>query len=595
MKDKHPEEVQPKMTPVVAILLVVIAILLLVIGALLGLYLAGSKNRLLFPSFMNFGRMGEMMDDDDLFEKNANQVDEMVEEMGDVMDKMMEEDTSDSMIGSGVAADIAWEKSPVKVKNFDLFSQDAIKYNMTENVETYRIGQVSPFGSYAGATLYLMKGPCAEMCFQDPFYRLLELDGKVILLEKYSDEWEIGNLDPTKFTVESDFNIQELEPRNTLSVGELPITLYLDESQRILYDPSSNTKVAFASSKVGELLTTKNVSNENETIYDKNGFYARAADGTLLIYFMKPPFWPEDNIPRITFNDGTINDTRYAYTDQGGCGATNYSFVVDPKKVTLNDLVKAGTAKNGFYTIYELKNADHEFLKDYYENRYYIFPDEEKISYQEFIKRHPLLYFYDELNRLIQLESQEFVAAAECGKPVIYLYPETPQNVHVEVAPVGGFTYTDPEYGRGWDVLAQPNGRLTELSSGQDYPYLFWEGDGGLYEAPDKGFVVEVAQVHTFLQDSLSRLGLNKQEREDFVEFWLPRMQGSPYYFISFYGNDAMDALAPLSVTPEPDTIIRILMDFQPLDTPVDVEGYELRAPAREGFTVVEWGGVIRE
>jgi hypothetical protein len=55
-----------------------------------------------------------------------------------------------------------------------------------------------------------------------------------------------------------------------------------------------------------------------------------------------------------------------------------------------------------------------------------------------------------------------------------------------------------------------------------------------------------------------------------------------------------MNQLAPLTVTPKPDTIIRILMDFKALEKPEPAVGYPIRTPERKGFTVVEWGGVLR-
>jgi hypothetical protein len=92
----------------------------------------------------------------------------------------------------------------------------------------------------------------------------------------------------------------------------------------------------------------------------------------------------------------------------------------------------------------------------------------------------------------------------------------------------------------------------------------------------------------------LHQLGLNAQETADFMEFWYPKMQRSPYYFITFLGNSAMDELAPLTISPKPDTIIRVLMDFVPLDKPIQVQGFKIRTPERKGFTVVEWGGVLK-
>ncbi|MBU4348141.1 hypothetical protein KJ671_01375 [Patescibacteria group bacterium] len=55
-----------------------------------------------------------------------------------------------------------------------------------------------------------------------------------------------------------------------------------------------------------------------------------------------------------------------------------------------------------------------------------------------------------------------------------------------------------------------------------------------------------------------------------------------------------MEQIAPLDINPKPDTVIRVLMDFSPLDKMADFEGFEIKTPERKGFTVVEWGGVLR-
>ena len=79
-----------------------------------------------------------------------------------------------------------------------------------------------------------------------------------------------------------------------------------------------------------------------------------------------------------------------------------------------------------------------------------------------------------------------------------------------------------------------------------------------------------------------------------FLEFWLPRMQDAPYYKIGWHGKNVMDQLAPLSLSVRPDRIVRILMDFEELDTPIAAKPQIFRTPERKGFTVVEWGGVLR-
>ncbi|PIP27031.1 MAG: hypothetical protein COX30_04080, partial [Candidatus Moranbacteria bacterium CG23_combo_of_CG06-09_8_20_14_all_39_10] len=241
-------------------------------------------------------------------------------------------------------------------------------------------------------------------------------------------------------------------------------------------------------------------------------------------------------------------------------------------------------------------SADDSLLKEAYKRSHTIFDGAEskEVSYKEYLTSRPLIFWEDPFGRLIKLEIQKFAPLAECGKPVIYLYPEKTTKISVKVEPKGGMSYSDPEYKNGWEVISDTNSNITELSSGKVYPYLFWEGRGGIYESPKNGFVVKKEDVHSFLVEKLTRFGLNKKETADFIEFWEPRMQSAPYYFVGFFGNEVMNQLAPLTIDPKPDTVIRILMDFLPLQKPIDARGYDIRTPERKGFTVVEWGGVLR-
>ena len=49
----------------------------------------------------------------------------------------------------------------------------------------------------------------------------------------------------------------------------------------------------------------------------------------------------------------------------------------------------------------------------------------------------------------------------------------------------------------------------------------------------------------------------------------------------------------PLEVTPKPDTVIRILMKYKPLNKKITIKEQQLETPTRAGFTIVEWGGTI--
>ncbi|EKD49846.1 MAG: hypothetical protein ACD_63C00031G0002, partial [uncultured bacterium] len=192
-----------------------------------------------------------------------------------------------------------------------------------------------------------------------------------------------------------------------------------------------------------------------------------------------------------------------------------------------------------------------------------------------------------------EIRHNDIKPMAECGKPVIYLYPEEPTDVSVKVL-IDELTVTDPYYGEdGWFVRAFTDGTIFNYADSGTYPYLFWEGQkkGGL--SPTKGFVIAREEVETFLDSSLAEMGLNETEEADFVGFWLSKIleNKEPYFLFSFFGTQDFNKIAPLEITPKPDTLLRVFMYYDPLDEPKFILPQELKGVDRTGFTVVEWGG----
>ena len=189
-----------------------------------------------------------------------------------------------------------------------------------------------------------------------------------------------------------------------------------------------------------------------------------------------------------------------------------------------------------------------------------------------------------------------FVLLAGCSdrgavsaKPVIYLYPQTKTQVTVELDLDGDLTCTYPTYEDGWAVTAAPDGTLTG-QDGQTYNYLYWEGIQDVDYDFSQGFCIPGEDTAPFLEEALADLGLTRREANEFLVYWLPMMEPNPYNLISFQ-SEAYTDTAVLTIEPQPDTLLRVFMAWQPLDGPVDIEPQTLTAPARTGFTVVEWGG----
>jgi biopolymer transport protein ExbD len=174
-------------------------------------------------------------------------------------------------------------------------------------------------------------------------------------------------------------------------------------------------------------------------------------------------------------------------------------------------------------------------------------------------------------------------------KPVIYLYPEQETEVTVTLDYSGVLTTTYPEYNDGWTVTARPDGTLTD-SDGKSYNYLFWEGKTNTEYDFSRGFCVAGEDTAEFLETALSNLGLTRREANEFIVFWLPRMQENEYNLIAFQDNAYTDS-AVLDIAPQPDSVLRVFMAWRSLEKAVDIEPQEFDGFQRSGFTVVEWGG----
>ncbi|TSC85565.1 MAG: fibronectin type III domain-containing protein [Parcubacteria group bacterium Gr01-1014_8] len=180
-------------------------------------------------------------------------------------------------------------------------------------------------------------------------------------------------------------------------------------------------------------------------------------------------------------------------------------------------------------------------------------------------------------------------------KPVIYLYPTSTQEVTVKLKYRGELAYTYPEYDTalgGWRVIAEPSGTLTNLADSREYSYLFWEGkEYPIHIDEARGFVVKGSDTRAFLQAKLAELGLLPREYNEMIVYWLPKMQDNPYTFVQFVGEEYTSS-ASLSISPKPDSILRVFMAIKPLDSYTEVIPQKIEPFERKGFTVVEWGGM---
>lgn len=311
--------------------------------------------------------------------------------------------------------------------------------------------------------------------------------------------------------------------------------------------------------------------------------------GMYLVYRYTTDILKDDNSVTITYKDGKTSTEKYSWAMiRAGCGVVDSVNVVDKKY--FNDLTEIG--KVGDEPIYGFKSSNHQVMTTLYQSYNMDGSREGAVSQEQFWKDNGVVVVKNKLGYRVILVNDKFQAQGECGKPVIYLYPQQKTDLTVRVG--ANVTVSDPAYNTGWDVTANPNGQIYNKKDGKTYPYLFWEGQGhGLYPKITEGFVVKHSEIEQTLWSHLSQLGLNQQESKDFMEFWLPKMPNTPYVRLTWFGTEQMNKLAPLSLSVKPDTSIRVFLDFQGLDKPINLKPQKLTHKPRSGFTMIEWGGLL--
>lgn len=178
------------------------------------------------------------------------------------------------------------------------------------------------------------------------------------------------------------------------------------------------------------------------------------------------------------------------------------------------------------------------------------------------------------------------------SKPIIYLYPTEETQVEVKLVNNGKITCSYPKYKESWNVKAKPNGDLEDLDTGKNLYSLYYESEVVKdYKVEAEGFIVKGEDVAEFLEEKLEILGLNSKEKEEFIVYWLPKLEANKYNYIRFASTAEIENNMPLEIIPKPDTTIRVLMTFKGLEAPIQVKEQKLEQVQRNGFVAVEWGG----
>ncbi len=501
----------------------------------------------------------------------------------------------------------------------------------SNGVKYIKVGEVAK-GKYADNEVVVVSNIAEGASYNVEFFRILKRGNHFIFLGKHLDNYDkyLNEFIKRYFfsgtgtkIIDNKISIEELVYPDSMT-GENDRQKFKKDKYARGFFSNAKLKPVFVHKEYGQVWMTDSIKalNQNPTEFELNsyidavsdyrkkyqdifgslGFYIKAPDGTAVAYKLEPDiFANEDEHNRsgvlgVVWNNGEKNKNTYE-KNPSGCGAGDYVYDETLKINLDNDAVIVGKTEKGD-NIYGYKNTTNPDFEKLYSDVYWVEDGKKKKSKEDFLKMNPKVFWTDYFGRILAFYRADIISPAECGKPVIYLYPEKPMNISVRVKLENGFSVTDPDHGSdGWKVFADTQSNIVNLADGKTYPYLFWEGQGGApYKISSNGFVVAKNQLNSFFNDKLSRLGLIGKEINDFKEFWIPEMvkNNKPYYFVTFLSKRFMDVNAPLAIDPAPDTVIRVMMDYEELDQYKNVMPLKLHAPEREGFTVVEWGGILK-
>ncbi|QQR93488.1 hypothetical protein IPJ91_03510 [bacterium] len=177
-------------------------------------------------------------------------------------------------------------------------------------------------------------------------------------------------------------------------------------------------------------------------------------------------------------------------------------------------------------------------------------------------------------------------------KPALYFYPVQTEEINVKLNFEGNiFKYPAYDNDLGWNIVAKPTG---ELNVGdRSYDYLFWEGktEASLNFDLTKGFIVKKENVVNFLEENLSKFGLNDKEKSEFIIYWAPIMQGNENTLVHFATKGEYDDILPIEISPKPDNFNRLFMVIKSVSSKYRVTEQSITKFDRSGYNVLEWGG----
>lgn len=403
-------------------------------------------------------------------------------------------------------------------------------------------------------------------------------------------------------------------PNSMLSIGYVPLckenkTDFVNlNTGKVIYS-IDDVKDFHTDTKTGNVYILKGISKSSEEyaytykIYDSKGFELFDGEDFDNFYVENGTFVTvKDNIFKVyNANHQTIYTSK-KYVDVMDVW-DNYLLVVDGTNLNLIDY--KGNILTTFLKDWSDKYTYHSMISGWYSENgkdgMYLVIAGEEVSKKEVIKNNPTMTEEDLIAYDLGYEYYYIPTTKESGKiatfiggyakPVLYLYPILPMWINIKFEYPSNLTTTYPKYKNNWSVLANPNGDLHDEDN-KYYYGLYWEEKENHKINFNEGFYVDKENAIEFLEEKLTMIGLNDRERNEFIMYWLPILEKNGKNLVYFELTEERNYYSPITISPKPNSMLRVAIHVKKVNQKLNIKEQILPTFKRNGFTVVEWGGV---
>ena len=181
-----------------------------------------------------------------------------------------------------------------------------------------------------------------------------------------------------------------------------------------------------------------------------------------------------------------------------------------------------------------------------------------------------------------------------CGgiaKPILYLYPTEQTNVKITFEHPDLLKTTYPKYNKEWNVTVKEDGTITD-KDGRNYYALYWDEKQKNKVDFKYGYYVTSNKAIKFLEQKLFEIGLTEREANEFIMYWLPKLENNKKSLVYFELTEEKEKYNKINIEPKPDSLLRLTIHIKKVNKETKIKEQKIKPFVRNGFTAVEWGGV---